>query len=149
MGCGAIVGFDWSPRDESGSEASLGDGVADGAPVLCAAARDCPGKDSDCAERGCAAGVCVVFFSEAGQLCGFWGVCDGEGSCVECVVADDCIEGSCVDHACASCTNQIEDGAETDIDCGGPDCPGCQKHESCLVDDDCKSGVCTEGNCRG
>lgn len=73
------------------------------------------------------------------------GVCDAAGDCVECVDAGDCaasdaicLEGQCVP---ATCVDDVENGDETDLDCGGS-CPGCATGDSCLVGGDCAEGVC-------
>ena len=42
----------------------------------------------------------------------------------------------------ASCTDGLLNGEETDIDCGGPQCPACNDGQKCLVGSDCLSGVC-------
>ncbi len=39
------------------------------------------------------------------------------------------------------------DGSETDIDCGGMDCPGCASGQACGGDGDCLSGKCTGDVC--
>jgi plastocyanin len=58
-------------------------------------------------------------------------VCDGKGECVD----KDCLNG-------------IQDGTETDLDCGGPDCGGCSPGGTCLVFSDCDSSVCSAGVCQ-
>ncbi|MFH1506305.1 MAG: hypothetical protein ABIE94_04960 [archaeon] len=45
-----------------------------------------------------------------------------------------------------SCNNGIEDGNETDIDCGGV-CEGCGENEYCDSNSDCESGACVSGEC--
>jgi hypothetical protein len=47
-----------------------------------------------------------------------------------------------------TCDNGIKDGAETDKDCGGPDCDKCGKHRRCETDDDCASDRCVDGKCK-
>ncbi|RZO65433.1 MAG: hypothetical protein EVA89_02210 [Sandaracinaceae bacterium] len=47
-----------------------------------------------------------------------------------------------------ACASGLRDGAETDVDCGGPLCPGCLAGESCVSDGDCFSGLCRSGVCR-
>ena len=42
------------------------------------------------------------------------------------------------------CENQVQDGTETDVDCGGVDCPGCLINDSCVDDPDCVSGWCND-----
>lgn len=46
-----------------------------------------------------------------------------------------------------NCADAIQNGCETDVDCGGRSCGGCDHLESCLVDDDCLSGICHLGQC--
>ena len=50
-----------------------------------------------------------------------------------------CMGGACVSDVC---TNQILDGDETDIDCGGSICPGCGIGQACSQQLDCADGVC-------
>jgi hypothetical protein len=47
------------------------------------------------------------------------------------------------DFAPSHCTNRKKDGNETDVDCGGPDCPPCADSRSCSVNSDCASRRCT------
>jgi cellulase/cellobiase CelA1 len=47
-----------------------------------------------------------------------------------------------------SCTDGIQNGAETDIDCGGPVCSACDIGEQCIQNSDCTSNVCTGGICQ-
>jgi hypothetical protein len=46
-----------------------------------------------------------------------------------------------------SCSDNVRNGGETDIDCGGP-CPPCADGQSCLTQNDCQSRVCTNNVCR-
>jgi hypothetical protein len=41
-----------------------------------------------------------------------------------------------------SCSNGIQDGDETDVDCGGPSCPPCDTGRHCFAATDCTSSVC-------
>ncbi len=71
--------------------------------------------------------------------------CDGAKKCVECLMDGDCMSGVCtVDNTCApaECGDMIENGAETDVDCGGPVCAKCATEKSCVAGTDCQSGVC-------
>jgi hypothetical protein len=43
----------------------------------------------------------------------------------------------------ASCSDGLENGTETDIDCGGGGCPACPVGDDCLIDSDCETGNCT------
>jgi hypothetical protein len=70
-------------------------------------------------------------------------VCDGAGSCVECVSDVDCASLRCEAPHCLapSCGDHLKNGAETDVDCGGA-CPPCMLGQGCLVDGDCQGGAC-------
>jgi hypothetical protein len=48
-----------------------------------------------------------------------------------------------------TCDDLVRNGLETDLDCGGPECPPCEDGSECLVDDDCESGVCNEAGLCG
>jgi hypothetical protein len=43
--------------------------------------------------------------------------------------------------------NGIKDGAETDVDCGGPSAPKCGEGKSCLVDGDCDVACSYKNTC--
>ena len=60
----------------------------------------------------------------------------------------DCTTRACVGGACAvpSCTDGIQDGSETDADCGGA-CPPCALGLHCAVGADCASTGCSGGAC--
>jgi cysteine-rich repeat protein len=46
------------------------------------------------------------------------------------------------------CTDDVRNGGETGVDCGGPACPGCGAGGPCNTGDDCQSQVCSEdGTC--
>ena len=45
------------------------------------------------------------------------------------------------------CNNGVEDGEETDVDCGGRVCRRCGLGASCSLDTDCASGFCTAAGC--
>lgn len=44
------------------------------------------------------------------------------------------------------CSDRTQDGAETDVDCGGPSCHKCSGGMKCIADRDC-NGVCVGGFC--
>ena len=60
---------------------------------------------------------------------------------------DSCAWSSEVPPIPVNCSDAIQNGCETDVDCGGRSCGGCGFLESCLVDDDCLSGICYLGQC--
>ena len=47
-----------------------------------------------------------------------------------------------------TCSDDIKNGTETDVDCGGHICGGCAPDASCLVNADCASALCREQLCR-
>lgn len=59
----------------------------------------------------------------------------------------DCHSSTCQANVCApannACTNGVQDGAETDLDCGGPSCNSCGVTRRCMIDTDCTFGNCT------
>ncbi len=80
-------------------------------------------------------------------------VCGGglnAGICVECNTGLDCPSGVCNNNVCAaaSCSDMLQNGTETDVDCGGASCPDCADGDSCLVAGDCASGICTTNVCQ-
>jgi hypothetical protein len=79
-------------------------------------------------------------------------ICDGkDNNCdglidngVSCPPGQACVSGACRDM----CSDGQPDGAETDVDCGGPDCSPCGNGLHCLGDSDCASGHCVGGVCQ-
>jgi len=70
------------------------------------------------------------------------GICDDVNN--PCPVGLACIAGQCGPQ---SCTNQVQEGSETDIDCGGP-CAPCADLKKCAAGRDCQSKVCgADGHC--
>ena len=61
-----------------------------------------------------------------------------------CTSAADCPSGLCRDGAChaISPADGVQDGSETDVDCGGSSSPACDDGKKCLVGQDCADGVC-------
>jgi hypothetical protein len=47
----------------------------------------------------------------------------------------------------AGCINDTQDGSETDVDCGGDECPGCENGLSCGDYADCLSQFCSASIC--
>lgn len=46
-----------------------------------------------------------------------------------------------------TCTDQIKNGSETDVDCGGGSCVACADGKTCVESVNCASGVCKDGIC--
>ncbi|MEZ4302855.1 MAG: SBBP repeat-containing protein [Polyangiaceae bacterium] len=76
-------------------------------------------------------------------------LCNSEGDCVECVDGADCPSAVCLAFSCApaACDDGVKNGAESDIDCGGPDCPTCPDGSPCTEPADCQSALCHMGVC--
>ncbi len=79
------------------------------------------------------------------------GSCAGCEEGESCEVDTDCAEGICESGICTtdtlpSCDDGVQNGDETDVDCGGS-CAGCEEGEGCEVDTDCATGTCDGGVC--
>ena len=87
--------------------------------------------DVDCEAVGgcfvptCIVGLCVYDFADDGTFCN-----SGQGVCVS---------GSCQP---LECYDMAQNGFETDVDCGGTECAGCELGERCLQTSDCAVGLC-------
>src|SRR5690242_702035 len=46
------------------------------------------------------------------------------------------------DAAGPTCSDNMMNGNETGVDCGGPDCSACGTGQGCLTQNDCQSHVC-------
>ena len=139
----------------SGAEGGQGGtGAQGGSTGECNLPADCPGSDTSCTYRTCTNHTCGMSDAPEGTDCTEppgANVCDGAGECVECTDAagcsgsDTCIEGACyAEH----CSNDTQDGGETDLNCGGPECPPCPNGDGCNVYTDCQSGFCDNGTCQ-
>lgn len=52
------------------------------------------------------------------------------------------------DQVIPTCIDGIQNGGESDVDCGGPNCPDCPNGDGCFSGADCQSGVCMGGVCQ-
>jgi len=73
--------------------------------------------------------------SETGDATGAQSTSSGESS------------GSSGDVAIPSCSDELLNQDETDVDCGGASCVSCGLGSACLVDFDCLSSWCSDGVC--
>lgn len=69
-------------------------------------------------------------------------LCTGDAGCSK----EACDGGSC--NNAGTCNNALQDGLETDVDCGGP-CPACKAGKGCNLPSDCTSNVCGSNVCQG
>ena len=108
---------------------SGGGNVCDGngTCVPCLQASDCTATGTVCATATCTANACGQTLASKGTTCTDNGgsVCDGTGKCVN-----------------SSCADGIQDGNETDIDCGGS-CSPCGDGKMCKMGSDCIDKVCS------
>jgi hypothetical protein len=143
---------------------SCGDGILSGdeSDVDCggAACEGC-GVGEDCRTgTDCTTGVCeqdglvcakatcddgVKNASETDVDCG-GPSCESCDEGAACSKGRDCATGVCDEESwkCAApaCSDKVQNGVETDIDCGGPTCDPCEEEARCSADSDCVSGVC-------
>lgn len=138
-------------------------------------AETCDGQDNDCDDLVDEAGVCdTEYYCDADQdsyrsagvsgSCTTYGCmpaacgetagtdCDDTSAAVNPAAVDNCdsdgVDNDCdgaVDE-CDPCTNNVRDGSESDVDCGGT-CAACEIGQGCGADSDCLSGLCTTGIC--
>lgn len=73
-------------------------------------------SDDQCPDEGCGAGVCVDAFCQLER---------DVSLCPSMVCSDDLVCEPLPPPPAPDCTNGIQDGMETGVDCGGADCPGC------------------------
>ncbi|MCL2779035.1 MAG: hypothetical protein FWD73_13620 [Polyangiaceae bacterium] len=67
-----------------------------------------------------------------------------------CAAGDECESGVCADGVCQdpTSTDGVQNGDETDVDCGGTTAPPCADGLNCVAGSDCTSKVCTAGVCQ-
>ena len=115
----------------------------------CLTSKDCESGYCSLSSMTCTTAACVDTIkngSETDVDCG--GSCPSCDTGKSCLIGDDCASKSCVDNAgskqCAapSCSDGIQNGTETDVDCG----PGCSNQcgtgKKCTGASDCASGIC-------
>jgi len=109
-----------------------------GACTGCVAAGQC-GNDTPCRTWACNDGACVAVAASAGTGCSGGSQCDGRGQC-------------------AGCDDGVQNGGETDIDCGGPcvlssgegTCASgqhCDDEADCAASTTCNDHVCCGAAC--
>ncbi len=127
----------------------------------CAPPQKCPNGEgcsanSDCQFNTCSAGVCQLPACSNGKLDSTETDVDCGGSCSPCAdglkCADTTTGQDCQSKVCnsstktcdkPSCTDSVQNGNETDINCGGVTCTQrCLNGKKCLSDSDCQSKVC-------
>ncbi len=56
-----------------------------------------------------------------------------------------CSNGAC--YGSATCSDTVQNGQESDVDCGGFACEPCSGGQTCTLSSDCDSSVCNGGTC--
>ena len=84
----------------------------------------------------CTFAICGDGKVSAGEQCDDGNSVNGDGCSNQCKFEQQ-----------ATCSDQIKNGGETDIDCGGPNCAACAQGKACVAGSDCSTGVCTNGIC--
>ncbi|KYF90435.1 hypothetical protein BE20_17650 [Sorangium cellulosum] len=143
-----------SPKASGNAEEGSGYCDGEGHRVGCLRDEDCGTPSYACSMSGrcvlewCGNGIFDNASGETARDCG--GPCEPCRAGQPCMVNSDCIEGVCgPDMLCehADCHDRIQNGAETDVDCGAPSCPACDSGLRCNAHAACKSGVCGDGTC--
>lgn len=125
----------------------------------CQSNQDCQSglcKNNTCKAPSCSDGVKNQGEGDVdcGQVCTTEKLCDIGDTCD---TGADCTSKNCNDDTgiceAASCTNDKQDGDETDVDCGGATCVDqgytCSNDERCERDADCATGFCADdGTCK-
>ena len=71
-----------------------------------------------------------------------------------CAANTDCLSNNCLMGICqpsgmsGSCIDNLKNGTETDVDCGGPSCMACGDGKLCAINADCFSNGCLMGVCQ-
>lgn len=93
----------------------------------------------------CTQGATRCSTSSAKQTCGNYDedVWLEWGNDLTCAFGCNAGTGQC--NQGSSCSNEIKDGDETDIDCGGS-CSACPNNKACSINNDCQSTYCNPNN---
>jgi len=132
----ATVGSAGTGAAGAGGSATTGagaSGTTTGGMDNCNTPQDCPGEDSTCLARTCENNVCGTATTDAGTACteNAGNVCDGQGSCVECLSDSECDLVTYCEVANSTCADK-------------------KPHEElCGGGNECLSDVCTNGSCCG
>jgi hypothetical protein len=158
-------GFGADPtNDDPGATSNEG---PEGDSAECVSSDDCESfncQDGVCQEASCDDGVqngeesdvdcgdaCRRILKQEGNTTFFETIGCAQGR--QCEEHRDCASKNCADGLCApSCHDGIQNGEETDVDCGGNECNrnrrSCLESRGCEVNEDCRSFDCQDGVCQ-
>jgi cysteine-rich repeat protein len=147
-----------STSGTSGSSTSSGSGGAGGSAGSCTTVEQCPGTDTDCRARTCAAGVCGFTNAAAGKATASQtpgdckaSVCDGMGATTtqndDADILDD--SNDCTDDVCTAGapTNTPKASGAVCASSGGKVCDGANTCVECVTAAGCPEGVCSANSC--
>jgi hypothetical protein len=150
---GTVLFGAWSP----GAQAAVSEKNCPPGRKACGG-RCCP-KGAKCKQGKCRCGngrkrcgkQCVALQSDP-KNCGCGGPdCPRCQNGRACSAGTDCTSGVCQGGICTepapTCSDGITNEGETDVDCGGPNCPPCATGKACQSASDCVSGTCSGGIC--
>ena len=142
-GKGCAIGGNCQTTDDcAGGVCDTQDG-----PLLCRAltpAESCANsiKDGQETDVDCGGAACATVPARCAAA-------TADATAQVCLVGTDCASNICYSGTCASCSNALKDGDESDIDCGGATgCAKCNDATSttpaqvCVQDNDCRSSLC-------
>lgn len=140
-GAAAVCG---NGKLETGEACDDGNDLANDGCMTCAI-EDCFGCTGDAGETS----TCDALPSKT--TCQGTKFCNDVAQCVECIEDLDCSanpNGYCYQGTCASCSDLMQNGDETGIDCGDASRCGLCNGTACPADPTmCHSGVCADGLC--
>jgi hypothetical protein len=155
---GCIGGYCLVATCTDGIQDGLETGIDCGGPTGCApCAIDNRCKvAADCQSGECTKGFCTA--CSDGVQDGFETDVDcGGPACAPCALGQQCLRsirdcvggGACVSRVCtaATCTDNIKDGTESDVDCGGTTCTPCANFRQCATGSDCQNKSCLADQC--
>lgn len=108
-------------------------------------------NDPSCTANG---GGCVQSAECCSALCS-GGVCATAAMCAAngatCMTNAGCCSGVCTNGVCSTaastCMDGMQDGSESDVDCGGGMCVACAAGKKCFANSDCVTGSCKGNVC--
>lgn len=151
-----------TPEDCTNSIDDDFDGLVDCADPECVNDATCLPPAAPAAPSGGGGGAS---YCKQKWVCGEWGNCQSDGTQVrECTDVNNCLNKSIIKktklvvspkpeiiRSCdynPQCDDLVVNQDETDVDCGGEICTGCENGFHCLLDRDCLSYNCIREYCR-